>query len=175
MQNRVYFLEQEIARGVEIGTIVFLTGDRMRYTDRETDQVLPGADRCVNEYELAQLVYEKSHLPKTIPAVFIHAPIYPGISRHVTSRSNLEDTLISWGKLQPKAGSALFVTNQPYLLFQRHLVERVLLEHGMSADCCAAQAGPKTKLATYLQSLARWGSWQIQNSTSHDTVKPNGR
>lgn len=120
MENRVGYLSTLHKKGICFGQIVFLTGDRDLLETEKAEC------RVSTETEMARWVYEKSDLPRDIPVVFIHAEKKQIEGKWV--RPQTSDTVLEWMKQEPKTGSCLAISNQPYVSYQDAVLRKLLCQ-----------------------------------------------
>jgi hypothetical protein len=154
MEKRFQYLKTLWEEGVRFKQIVWLTGDRM--LDARIDAL---TERCSTEYEAARIIWQEANLPeamRTLDVTFIKAPMKRvGLS---LQRPNTQDTVIAWLQTNPKPGTALFVSNQPYCCYQNAIVKSSVPEE-FSFDVVGPQMNPdlhSASAAIILDTLARW-------------------
>lgn len=144
MITRLEFAAQLEAQGIEIGTYVLLTGNRPLGAVDKTElfPVLPA-----NETDGMKLIY--SSLPslenmRKKPVIIIQAPqieTAPG----VFARPSTHHTVLVWLLSGPKGTTCLFISNQPFCLYQH---EVCLVE--MPSSFTIETVGPRAS-ASYQQ------------------------
>jgi hypothetical protein len=125
------YLERLVERGVDLGKIYCLTGDR---------DLDPAVDRCAywgasgrgekdptTEGEAASFIWN-SVFSKKLPTVQI---TFVNVAKLLcedgsTRRPNTRDTIHEWLKIVPNGGSVLSISNNPHLCYQ-HAVGRAEL------------------------------------------------
>lgn len=112
VQDRIDYL---VSSGVTYDQIVFLTGARP-LLDAEKKH-LPDLQ---TEAEMMRWVYEKSSLPKTVPAMWIDVPMKE------SRRPNTYDTVLAWLEMNPHPKSCLAISNQPYVNYQKAVLKRYI-------------------------------------------------
>ncbi len=158
MQKRLRYVRSLWEQGVRFEQIVILTGDR---------DLDPVADRislehtCSNEAQGARFIYENAHLPedlRALPLLVIDTPKQPspkGLIRPTTA-----DTVQDWLALGLPMGTCLFISNQPYVLYQ-HSVVRCILRFPFTTAGPATTA-EKNSVAVLLDTVARWLYQQLE-------------
>ncbi len=147
VESRVGYLADLIAQGMEVREIVFLTGERpLLPSEREKT----GAE---TERQMAEWVYSRSELPRSIPVRFIDAPM------NGTKRPGLADTITLWLEGNPKAGSFLLLSSQPYLGYHQAIASYFLNE-GFEGDAAGPAVKGSPSAALLLDTYARELFWR---------------
>jgi len=120
VKERVDYLTSLYQEGIRFDSIVFLTGARP-LEESEKKQL----EGLRTEREMAEWVYERSHLPKEIPVLFIDAPMKSS-KEGVLVRPQTADTVFYWLKTGPQPGSCLAISNQPYVAYQDAVIHHYL-------------------------------------------------
>ena len=98
VEQRIGYLKELLDRGISVGRIVFLSGDRPLLGEEREKTGL------ASEIEMVRWIYERSDLPKSIPVDFVDAP-------KRGRRPQTSDTAIEWLKSGPLPGSCLAISN----------------------------------------------------------------
>ncbi|NGX54380.1 MAG: hypothetical protein K1000chlam4_01106, partial [Chlamydiae bacterium] len=111
VRQRYQFLKEEWERGVRFNKLIVLTGDR---------PCVPGLDDIEgplpqNETEMMKRLFKQMDLPAEWDAIvlFVDAPKRPGMRRPDTI-----DTYRKWLAMDPKPGSCLIISSQPFIFRQ---------------------------------------------------------
>ncbi len=146
VQKRIEYLASLWKKGTRFDKIVFLTGARPL---RDAEKA---ACDLIWESEMVEWVYLRSELPKDIPASFINAPQKQVEGAWV--RPQTIDTLRAWIQTEPKAGSCLGVSNQPYVGYQ-NAVMRSLLPAGFTVETVGPAVEGEPTVALILDTIAK--------------------
>lgn len=149
MEKRLQYLARLHQNGTHFSNIVFLTGQRL--LDPRVDQ---WTDIAKTETEAARLVWEKAPLSETMRSIdvsFIDAPQKEG------RRPNTQDTIVAWLEAKPLCQKALFISDQPFALYQ-FAVLKSCLPKKLFFDVAGEGVDPENpcSAAVLLDSLARW-------------------
>jgi hypothetical protein len=145
MQLRLSYLGALWEEGVRFDQLIFLTGRR------PLDPEVEGT-RWQVESEAARSLWEELSLPaalKSFPIALIDVPMKA--KRPITA-----DTLIAWLATHPEPGSALFISSQPFCLYQ----DAVAKTH-LPPSFTFETVGPGGEMETghggvLLDTIARW-------------------
>lgn len=135
MRERFYSLKMYWDQGVRFNQLVVLVGDRPRDSEIEnlqelTTSVFPfkegwhfSGNLPKNETELAKLAFEQLDLPCQWNAIttFDDTPLKEGQKRPTT-----KDTFEHWLLSDPKGGSCLILSSQPFILRQDLTAKKML-------------------------------------------------
>lgn len=149
MQSRLDFLYEEWQRGIRFAQIVLLTGDRDLDPRIET---IP--DRVKNETELLLYLFNQHPLKNLVPTVVIDSPkqiLEDGTIRRPTTIS----TVIEWIKTDPKTGSCLAVSTQPFVGYQEAVI-RSVVPRSFEVEAIGPAIGKNYPLSIYLDNFAKW-------------------
>jgi len=121
------------------------------------------------ETEMIKLVFDQADLPaewNNIAINFVDTPMQQ-TENGILRRPSTLDTIMEWVKLyNPKNGSILALSNQPYIGYQdsvlRNFLPKNFTVETVGSDCINNQ-----NIATILDSLARWiyNEYQMYKST----------
>jgi hypothetical protein len=117
----------------------------------------PSTDIIVKtEMDALKLAYDQVDIPSDMRAVEVIVCNTPMIQNPdgTTRRANTGDTINTWLATNPKPGSCLCISSQPYVGYQDAVV-RVYMPTSFSIDTVGNEA-QETNIAVYLDSLARW-------------------
>jgi hypothetical protein len=143
VQKRMTTLEKLLKTGITINEIVFLTGERPLLPKEKEALHSP----AVYESDMIREVYNRSNLPKSIPATFIHASTPPDKPRPGTC-----ETIAHWLQSNPAPGNCLIITNQPYIPFHEALLQNIL---PFPFDLAGEKASESWTVALLLDTIAR--------------------
>ncbi len=152
MQKRIETMIRLWESGVRFHQIVILTGDR-----KLDPRVEALTEICETESEAAKALWKLAPIPDdmaAVPVIFIASPMIEtgGIKR----RPATGDTISSWLSTHPKEGSCLFISNQPYCLYQDAVV-RKMMPKGYFIETVGDEAeGSRQSAAVILDTIARW-------------------
>jgi hypothetical protein len=161
VRSRIDFLVSLWNEGVRFDYIVFLTASRP--LDPRIEGVaqlrLEGSDLPIptTEAEMMRLVFSQTDVPegmKALPLQVIDVPMLPNGQGGIR-RANTQDTILAWLATDPAPGSAVVVSNQPFIGYQ-DAVWRTLVPESLEADTVGPAAGSNVLVAVYLDNLARW-------------------
>ncbi len=174
MRARLAFLAGLWQKGIRFKTLVLLTGQRdldpvhdsfaSLTNNPERVPMQPGWQpdeaqlQLKTETDAMHVLYEHVLMPeamRNVPMVLVDAPktLQPdGLWRRPTTRGTIE----TWLQKQPKPGSCLAVSNQPFKGYQ-DLVVRTLLPASFSLETVGfAVPADYESVVMCLDSLARW-------------------
>ncbi|MES2272733.1 MAG: hypothetical protein V4487_00875 [Chlamydiota bacterium] len=120
VEARVNYLTFLWNEGIRFDEIVFLTGARP-LLDSEKERI-PGA---ATERDMVEWVYHRSNLPKDVPVIFINASMKQR-EDGTRARPQTIDTVTCWLKMDPKEGSCLAISNQPYISHMDAVLRRLI-------------------------------------------------
>ena len=153
MDLRMASLAKLLQHGLKYTDIVFLSGARA-LTEEETQflkekkwSVIPTTEAGV----YPQMFVDYSIALKDI--VFIDAPetVKPDGTKY---RPTTADTVVKWLMKNPKAGTCLVISSQPFCHYQK-VVTETLLPKTFTVDVAGDKAPESTTVAVYLDTLAR--------------------
>ncbi len=130
-QHRLHYLIELWSRGVRFKNWVFLAGQRKLLKHERFFKDLDSPKNLVhneeappeNEGEMMQLYYQRATLPaemRLIPFQLINLPMRSHQGKKM--RPTTADTIRAWAKNQ-QAKNCLFVTDQPFCLYQEAVIE----------------------------------------------------
>lgn len=172
MRTRFAYLIEQWQQGVRFDQIIFLVGARPLDATLESHQVVLNTDNTEQyvrknwsfegilpstETDAAKIVYHQADLPVDmgqIPVRFIDTPMQPTNTGSVR-RPNTADTIAAWLATNPKPGSCLFISNQPYCSYQNSIVKTVL-PASFSMQTVGSKASDDTSITMHLDNIARF-------------------
>lgn len=117
------------------------------------------------EFEMMRMVYDQALLPAGVDALekhWVNAPMK--LFNGALVRADTADTVYQWMKMEPKKGSCLVISNQPFVGYQ-HMVLKNLLP-GFSVETVGPAIAPHTLNAIILDALVSWLA-QIIKASAH--------
>lgn len=144
--RRMAFLVEEWKRGVRFDTIVFLTGQRKLHPEKEP------FDHLEMEVDMMKWVWEEMDVPaelRALPLIVIDAKPHP-----FRKRPNTMLTVKQWLQKDPKPGSCLVFSCQPYLNYQEQILKMVLPET-FTVETIGPGGGSSYSMSVLLDTAAR--------------------
>lgn len=173
MRARLVYLIVQWNAGVRFDKIVVLTGARERNNEMENEEVFTGKispdlpirtdwkwDGVIpaTENDLIKLIFEQTEFPPDlakVPVEFVATPMIPTANGGFR-RPNSGDVVEEWIKRNPKPGSCLAFSNQPFAVFQ-HAAIRAVLPDAFEVETVGSLANlEKASVAVYLDNVARY-------------------
>ena len=151
MQMRLNYLIQLWNQGIRFHEVVWLTGDRP--LDPRVDGL---TDRCTTESGASHILWEETDLPEEMGSVRVHFVEVP--MKEGGKRPNTEDTIVAWLRGEPKACTALFVSDQPFCGYQYGVIKGSLpgdVQFDVVGQGVSSRSHPASAAIT-LDSIARW-------------------
>jgi len=151
VKRRIDHLIKQWNQGVRFNMIVFLTGQRPLHLEKEK-AFLP------LKTETAMMIYtwEQAKMPlelREVPLVVIDAPPLP-----LRGRPTTESTVYVWLKHNPKPGSILMVSSQPYVGYQQAILQTLL--PSFTIEGVGAEGGSSLPTSVLLDTLGKQLSWE---------------
>ncbi len=173
VRARLAYLAKLWQNNVRFGSIIMLGSQRPLYSDRETkadllnkgNKILPfkkdwqlQGELPATEIAMMRMVFEQSDLPASwalLPITFIDPPMKVTKEGKLT-RPTTQDTIHAWLATQPKPGSVLAISSQPFVGYQDAVLRR-FLPSVFATETVGPKAGKITStMAILLDTLARW-------------------
>lgn len=152
-QSRMLFLIELHNKGIKFDNIIVLSGKRI-LTEDERKRLNYAAE---NEYEMVKIVWSQLDIPeklKQIPITFVDSPMIE--KDGVVTRPTTGTTIKTWLKSNPKPGSALTISNQPFCEYQDS-VTRTYLPRSFQIETVGPAADQdEIRISVLLDNLARW-------------------
>lgn len=152
-QSRMLFLIELHNQGIRFDSIVVLSGKRLLTAD-EQKRLNYAAE---NEYEMVKIVWNQLDIPerlKQIPITFVDSPMIE--KDGVITRPTTGTTIKTWLESNPKPGSALTISNQPFCEYQDS-VTRTYLPRSFQIETVGPAADQdEIRISVLLDNLARW-------------------
>lgn len=172
MRKRLAHLILLSNNGIRFDSIVVLAGKRSLDKTVESDESIL-TNNCAElpckqnwqfngqfpttETEVAQFIFDQTEIPQTwnnIPLIFVDTPMQQ-TDNGTLRRPNTQDTIDEWLHAHnPKPGSILAISNQPYIGYQ-DAVLRKALPKTFNVET-VGNACNNTKPTVIIDSLARW-------------------
>jgi hypothetical protein len=149
---RILYAKELWERGIRFDQIILLTGDRD--LDDRIDKVPELEVYPHNEAAAIGLLYRILPLPdemKDVPMTLIETP------KIGSKRPSTSDTVAQWMNQNPQPGTCLFVSNQPWIKYQRAVVEPQMRK-AISFEVVGPQASTsyRKRASVMLDNIARW-------------------
>lgn len=152
-RTRMLFLIELHNKGIQFDNIVILSGKRILTAD-ERKRLNYAAE---NEYEMVKVVWSQLDIPeaiKKIPTLFVDSPM---LQRNgVITRPTTGDTVLTWLASNPKPGSVLTISNQPFCEYQDSVTRTYLPSSFQIETVGPAADQDEIKISVLLDNLARW-------------------
>lgn len=159
--------------GIHFDRIIFLGGQRPLDANIESAAMLVDpangelsiradwqqpAPLPTTEYGMMKLVYDQADMPAafaSIPVTFIDSPMQQKPDGTL-ARPTTGDTIKDWLATEPKTGSCLFISNQPYVGYQ-DAVARTFMPATFGVETVGPRVDKDDELvAVLLDTMARW-------------------
>jgi hypothetical protein len=105
------------------------------------------------ETEIIKFYLNTFHFPDSLNIVFVDTPMV--VTKEMIKRPNTQDTVLEWLKCNPKPGSCLVISNNPYIKYQD-----AILKKNLPKDFEVETVGPASfegvKISIYLDTICRW-------------------
>lgn len=176
VRKRLAYLVDQCRGGVAVSTIYLLGGARPLDPIKESREALctpadlpfkadwtPPEQMPTTEAGMMELVLQQSQLPENWKYELVNTPLQPtpnGKTRH----PNTADTAKEFLKTNPKPGTYLVVSSQPFIARQTINVRRVLPRDMYSLVGIGYAAGPGTLLKTFLDEIVRLLNEEVQGT-----------
>ena len=173
VRSRLAFLIDQWNSGVRFDELIFLGGTRPLHTKLENKELLLDSHNKElpfkkdwklegplpkTEYEMIKMIFDQSDLPdelkKNVVVTFIDTPMQKK-SDGTLRRPNTEDTIGSWLSENPKPGTCLVISNQPYVGYQDSVV-RTLLPKDFYIETIGCEAYHDLPIVVHLDNITRW-------------------
>jgi len=172
VRSRLQYLVELWKKGVRFGCIVVLVGQRPLDSGLESPEELLNENNTMfpfkhgwqltddlptTETGMAKLVFAQSPLPAewdNLSIIFVDTPMQQTLFGKLR-RPNTQDTIMHWFKTNPRAGSVLAISGQPYVNYQ-DTVLRCFIPDTFSLETVGKAAPLKERTTTILDSMARW-------------------
>ena len=137
---RINFLLKEWANGLRFENLIFLVSDRP--LDKNFEKIEePIKIQLKTEYEATKYIYNKMKPPINFEENF-NVSFVSSECKQNKKRATTEDTIISWLDNNPKPGSCLFISSQPFVMYQ-DTVARSILPDMFSIETVGAESYTK--------------------------------
>ncbi len=151
MEKRISYLVQLYEKGIRFDHVVILTGARP--LDPAIDTLLEG---CKIESDAGHVLWQTAKMPegmRKIPVTFVDTPMIK--TEKGERRPNTGDTILAWMAMSPVPGTNLFISNQPYVLYQDAAVRAYLPADRVETIGEGAKLTAQNS-AVILDTIARW-------------------
>lgn len=170
-QRRIAYALKLWNSGIRFKNLIILGGQRPRNLQQEPEEVFLN-NLCYQvkrdwvfdgklpetETEINKFIYNQMQLPddfeKLVNVQFIDTPMQMKSDGTLT-RPTTGDTMHEWLKNDPKPGSCLVISNNPYIGYQDSVV-RTFIADPFKIETVGDGAKLQEKISIYLDSLARW-------------------
>jgi hypothetical protein len=166
MKERIQYAEKLISRGLKVGNIVLLAGERPVTVgvDGSEKMLMDLAQqrglrhwKYLTETDLIQNIWNQSPLSRqNIPITTIDTP-RGALPRPTTQTTMLE--LIAFLKKNPHIHHVTFISNQPHVAYQQTLIDSVLRLKGVTLSYQVVGQGANSTFSHALSILAELGSY----------------
>lgn len=181
VRSRLAYMIKLWNQGIRFNTIVLLGSDRPLDPAIEPESALLKAEDSIfpfdpswqfngvlpkTEGEMMRFVFDQMELPsgfENVTFTFVNTPMIP-TAQGGMRRANTMDTIKQWLSCNPKPGTCLAVSNQPYVGYQ-DAVMRTGLPATFAVETVGHAPSDSEKIAVYLDTLARW-IYQMQQPKS---------
>jgi hypothetical protein len=175
MRRKLAYVINLWNEGVRFNQLVFLVGQRKRDSKIEADNILYDEtilkfrkDYSFNtkgifesEFDLAKLMYGQVEIPldmKKVETFFVNAP--ERVVDDKVRRPDTQSTICCWLESNPKPGSCLVVTSQPFCR-RHHVLMKMLLPSSFSYEvvgfgCENQEKQYRGNVSVGLDEIARW-------------------
>lgn len=160
MQLRVDYMIQLWKEGIRFNNIVILCSERPL-----DPAVEPIYDLCATEADAARYIWVNSDIPdelRALPTQFVSVPMLAEGGK--VRRASTLDTIEAWLKTNPKSGSSLFISNQPYCLYQNSVVAPAIPSSFTYETVGAPGKAEFQNGLVLLDTIARWLYNEQKNS-----------
>lgn len=137
--NRLDYLAELKQNGISFKEIVLLGGER-QLRDIEKDG-LP--EHITTEAQMMGYLCAHHEMLKNEPALLVNAPMTKN-SAGTLIRPNTDDTILYFAKIAPADGSCLVISNNPYVLRQTKVTQRILDQVRFPTEGAGKKISPET-------------------------------
>ena len=148
-QTRLDYVSKLWGEGVRFKKVVILTGQRN--LDPKGDR-LPFSHACKTETEGVMMLYEKAKLPpevQALPLQIVDTPKQKG------ARPTTRDAIRAWLAMNPAPGTCLFISNQPYVIYQESVARNLMPAEFPFITVGSAVEPDSISIAVLLDTIAR--------------------
>jgi len=173
VRTRFAFLIEQWKKGVRFEELVFFGGQRPLHSELESAEILFDLNNKdlpfspdwqlqgeipKTEAQMMRMVFDQADLPedfkKQVRVTVVDAPMQKK-SDGTLRRPNTNDTVQEWLRTNPKPGTCLLSSNQPYA-GRQHSVACTILPETFVVETIGAAAQNDLPIVIYLDTLARW-------------------
>ena len=171
MRKRFAYILELWNKGIRFDSLIFLGGERILDPEKEPvsllfdcnnhdlpckkDWVQP-KDMPRTEFDAMEIIVDQAELPEgfdNINIVFINAPAKKKADGSY-ARPTTQNTIDAWLATDPKPGSCLFVSHQPYVGYQ-DTVARTYMSSNFTIET-VGNSGSENNVSVLLDNVARW-------------------
>jgi hypothetical protein len=156
VEMRINHIVEEWKRGTRFDQVVFLTGQRPLHLEKEKEFL-----SLKNETAMMIHVWETTSMPpelRAVPLTIVDAPPLP-----LRGRPTTESTVYEWLELSPSPGTILMVSSQPYVGYQRAVLNTLLPL--FEIEGVGQEGGRTLPISVLLDTLAKEACWTTALST----------
>lgn len=168
MIDRIAYADLLVEKGVRTHAIIFLTGERyvtigVDGTEAELTEIAQASAvdnwTKLTETHVAKYIYAHSNLQQRGIASYVIDTLAGNLPRPTTQTTMLE--LMKWLRQHPEVKRIIFVSNQPYVQYQKALIQAILEDSENPGDSIAFEVVGQavTKLDTPQPILEGLGSY----------------
>lgn len=157
IQLRLQYLIKLLKNGIKANKIIVLGSERPAHKEFESTAKLSelfgrevSEEEIHTEYTIMKELVENSELK----SMGIAIEYYSAPNHADGTRANTADTVELWMTAQPKPGSVICISNQPYIWYQ-HEVARTLLPETFAIESCGEKISDSTNDGIILDTIAR--------------------
>lgn len=157
VKKRLSFLIQEYERGVRFHKIAFFTSDRPLEPSFEGPNQFESTLPCPKtEAEMILHVYQTTMLPSGMENIPYEVIVVSKNSQDTVQfkKPSTSDTAIKWLETNPKERKLLFISSQPYVLYQ-HLAIKTVLKEGFFIETIGEKPAAPVSVAVLLDTLTK--------------------
>lgn len=157
VQKRITHLIDEWNRGVRFDAMILLTGRRPLHPEKESR--FSGT-----ETDMIMETWDRSPLPerlRALPLVVVDAPPLPARGRPTT-----ESTLHAWLEENPRGGTALFFSSQPYVHYQDAVIQAIL-PSWFICETIGPQGGVDLSTSVLVDTVGKWHHWSSREKSTN--------
>jgi hypothetical protein len=151
---RINFLINLCQKGVKFKNLICLGAQRPCDKHDFIDQWKNLKNIPKTETEIIKFYLNQSKLPTNSNIVFVDTPMQEK-SKGFFIRPNTQDTVIEWLKTNPKPGSCLVISNNPYIKYQGAILQKNLPK-SFEIETVGPESFKDVKISIYLDTICRW-------------------
>lgn len=163
VQERVHYLVKLWHKGVRFQKLIFLTGERPLDPKVEPDNIFMEASIVPKtETQMMQYVHDYFEIPeemKQLPFELVSVPF----DTKAGKRPSTADTIRAWMDRFPFPGKCLFVSNQPYCIYQGLVIKGLIPKNFVFETVGPPPTMEDMTGSTLLDTVARSLYQELQN------------